>query len=991
MKSIKHAATIAKHPQSVLGFFTTFFEERARSAENPNGFANGITEMDYDQFMSEIQPYHIFGVRGFLENFAQVRHPAHYIDVQTLGDNGELMHHPYRRLQGGGEARIAGNVAAGYGGHTDWEDAVVSEKGVVSVIQTMATALAREAHEEFAIKDLQGDVITMNELYVRTGTWIEPTNLFIVDSTNDVNTHHVAVIYKLVLPKGYTLHVMEEELSYMPPMTAQDILDSGFPLESWADIYYRHVVATALLDSGATISIDPESIVDIPPVWNGTVDADTPELRALAAEFVVDAYMPVLVDDAALAVANKIAKLFTAVELKELYQNQLLKPVALRDLFPNKAFVLPTLFDVRDEGNWTIVNLLAHLATMSDSAFDETVNLAVNGYWDKPMIDPQTNKPYPNVYPEPSEELKTTLVAARSVVQSYLPGISDANKDKVAERLTHLFGLQDLKDLVLKNPTKVALKNLFPAHADLFPDLFDVQSQVEGPWTIVNLMYYLVNFPEQEFKEMVTVSQVTDQDTGEAKGPKYITRKGIKIVIGDAHLATEEILKAMAPVVMLDTEKLVAHGENYDVKVSGLQHYPVRPEDSNKAISLDMSAGGPPFGHEYFNEAGGLRSERDDQGPWNPDGSLIAAGDRVFVLGVDTGDGPDMTGTVEAFNRNPNIQNVEMVNCRVVNTYDESNNTIDMPTDLVQQIETARAAAPPDADTKILDTLTTLVRFAVESGELRKTVTGIDDIETNAVLAEGIKAGYENDMANVKAIAAAVPAVELDVTLPPNLVYRAGRMYPVWRPESAPCFVDRGLGLMHTIKVSDDESIVTAPLAMGVAFNLISISQQENTDPTDSITDKGELESIYLKLVLPNVDGVATDVSEVFKFVVDEKSAKMNNSGNLMFDLFVGIELTRNTPTVEGRRSTIINTLLGGHGDKIVLSVEMHGVVNQQTGTAKVVSAPVLLDRVEWVGHKTSEDAPAVMAMVKQALFVSDWIGYDLDINRVNLNRRYTH
>jgi len=245
-----------KHPQSILGFFSQYFEGR---------FHNGLTEYPYERFLEEVYPYHLTAERNMLENWDGVRQALPCVAIRQKRPNGETQYWGFRRTDKVGEARIAGMVACFWGGHVDAVDVSFNDKSVLALDLTLKVGRDREQGEEYRI---------FREASPFEKDWsiklpLTPANQFIANSTVEVDRHHVAIIYTVDLPEDHAVEVREDELEDVPPMTAQEALDAHeagqFELESWALIYFRHVRAKELLDSGAVVAIDPvpERLADV--------------------------------------------------------------------------------------------------------------------------------------------------------------------------------------------------------------------------------------------------------------------------------------------------------------------------------------------------------------------------------------------------------------------------------------------------------------------------------------------------------------------------------------------------------------------------------------------------------------------------------------------------------------------------------------------------------------------------------------------------------
>lgn len=248
-----------KHPQSILGFLGEFFQGRKRSVARPHGFSNGITEWNYDEFLQEAQAFHVIGQRNFLENHLGVRQALPCAAISSIRESdGAEVFWLFQRTDQIGESKLIGMTACFWGGHVDGVDAVFDEKSRLDLESTLTVGRDREQGEEYRIYRV--DSPHAKDWSVKFP--LVPANLFIANSTVDVDKYHVAIIYNIKLPAGYAVKVLEKELIGIDtPMSAQEALDAHeageIKLESWAQIYFRHVRAQELLDSGAVVATEP--------------------------------------------------------------------------------------------------------------------------------------------------------------------------------------------------------------------------------------------------------------------------------------------------------------------------------------------------------------------------------------------------------------------------------------------------------------------------------------------------------------------------------------------------------------------------------------------------------------------------------------------------------------------------------------------------------------------------------------------------------------
>lgn len=130
--------------------------------------------------------------RGDVEEEPALLQPIPYIVVMRAG--GEVF--SYRRLSGGGEARLHGRVSVGVGGHMN---RLFDRESLESVISEEA---ARELTEELEFRDADG-------VPVAPGA----TRLLglINDDTGDVQRVHIGILALVEVPREWRVEVRERD------------------------------------------------------------------------------------------------------------------------------------------------------------------------------------------------------------------------------------------------------------------------------------------------------------------------------------------------------------------------------------------------------------------------------------------------------------------------------------------------------------------------------------------------------------------------------------------------------------------------------------------------------------------------------------------------------------------------------------------------------------------------------------------------------------
>ncbi len=217
-----------KHPQFILAMDASYFTNHPTFE-----FKQGFNVFPSEDFIKEAQSHLVIRERETLEKDPTYRQVLPYVIVRQRNSDGKILYQPYRRTSMVGESRLAGNVSIGYGGHIDYDDIATDQDtpGVVNLYQTIFLAAAREVQEELNTRDHANTTMFNNTPLTFPG-------YFILDDTNEVGKVHVGVIMFLDLPDNIDLDINEEELTYMPQMTAEQLAASDLPIENWSRIFF---------------------------------------------------------------------------------------------------------------------------------------------------------------------------------------------------------------------------------------------------------------------------------------------------------------------------------------------------------------------------------------------------------------------------------------------------------------------------------------------------------------------------------------------------------------------------------------------------------------------------------------------------------------------------------------------------------------------------------------------------------------------------------
>lgn len=222
------------------------------------------------------------------------------------------------------------------------------------------------------------------------------------------------------------------------------------------------------------------------------------------------------------------------------------------------------------------------------------------------------------------------------------------------------------------------------------------------------------------------------------------------------------------------------------------------------------------------------------------------------------------------------------------------------------------------------------------------------------------------------------------------------KIVPVYRTESAPYFVGNSSVEPYNVLMTDNTSVLTAPLAVGQKFSLLGLSQTEALletgilDITDAIDSSVYLSAVYVQFTT----GGATPTTEVVKFNTRQLPLAAFNYApqnvyrqmNLQFKsetLLIGA----NTVQVDGAASTILAPIVSGDYEAR-FGFSMFGSVNLELGDTEINASNVSVTSIK-NSSDVALDTTTGTGQTLAALFAgAKVIGYDLEAHRTNSNRR---
>ncbi|MNV30377.1 hypothetical protein D3C71_1216410 [compost metagenome] len=221
----------------------------------------GFNHVDFDHFIEEATPHMFLRQREWQDNCDNGvdaegkelprgdrygRQLLPYAPVEQEGKDGVVRMQTYRRLKGNGEARMVGDVSAGFGGHADKGDVLCPEvhpQGLVvdnlTSIPDWAKTIMSNAHREIGSEELHfylnGEIRINPTSHPEFFTW--NFEGLIIDNSNDVGWLHLGIVISCRVHPDVEIRSGEvDKLELMEPMTPQELLAADLPREPWTTI-----------------------------------------------------------------------------------------------------------------------------------------------------------------------------------------------------------------------------------------------------------------------------------------------------------------------------------------------------------------------------------------------------------------------------------------------------------------------------------------------------------------------------------------------------------------------------------------------------------------------------------------------------------------------------------------------------------------------------------------------------------------------------------
>lgn len=175
---------------------------------------NGFISKDDNRYKGIVKTFGEFDVkrRGDMEEDPSFKQLISYCIIRN---NDETL--VYKRLDGGGEARLHGLLSIGVGGHMN---DVESEAAIEGKLRVNA---ARELEEEVG---LSADDVKNIEIHG-----------LINDDGNDVGKVHIGLVLKIDIEKDKVINKEEDTIAL--EWVKNDVLETMSPYESWSELIIR--------------------------------------------------------------------------------------------------------------------------------------------------------------------------------------------------------------------------------------------------------------------------------------------------------------------------------------------------------------------------------------------------------------------------------------------------------------------------------------------------------------------------------------------------------------------------------------------------------------------------------------------------------------------------------------------------------------------------------------------------------------------------------
>lgn len=252
-----------KHPQTILAMdYRAFINEylmgknsiEVLNSHHVNKPFSGtqLLAIDWEKYLEMAQHHLMLAQRNRLENNAMFRQLLPYVVVTRFNtETGVEEVLSYKRLSGGGEAKLHDRRSVGFGGHIDLADvetllypadpnlhpdeeqALVSSS-IIDLEKTITQSCYRELNEEmrFFSKDQDGRRV---ELSVYQAVDLQPLQILIADTSTSVGQVHLGLVFKASVEPSVEIESGEDDAIELQPFKPlAELLEDLTPYEEWS-------------------------------------------------------------------------------------------------------------------------------------------------------------------------------------------------------------------------------------------------------------------------------------------------------------------------------------------------------------------------------------------------------------------------------------------------------------------------------------------------------------------------------------------------------------------------------------------------------------------------------------------------------------------------------------------------------------------------------------------------------------------------------------
>ncbi len=231
-----------KYPQYILAIDADFVND---FITNMTAYSDTLTysgSLQQEKYVLDVTPYHTEAVSQSMQNYGMAIKRRNELetnlnykqilpycvvqaDIPRTPEAPYSLVVAYRRATKNGEARLAGKVSIGIGGHVDLADCVQSEDSVLDVDSTIDFCIRREVVEE---------IIVTASGYTDMRFPLKRDHSLIVDNSESVGQVHLGVVSTFTIPGDSIITTKDDEIEMIGFVTTKDLLENYPTLENWS-------------------------------------------------------------------------------------------------------------------------------------------------------------------------------------------------------------------------------------------------------------------------------------------------------------------------------------------------------------------------------------------------------------------------------------------------------------------------------------------------------------------------------------------------------------------------------------------------------------------------------------------------------------------------------------------------------------------------------------------------------------------------------------